>query len=154
GFDTRLEMFRDDLDFCWRAHGAGYRVHVVSDAVLYHRELSARRRRGGRGDRLRLRRLDRRNALYVLAVNLPLPRMLVVLAGCVAGSLLRAAWFLLTKQEDLAAAQAYGAGWLFLHPFRLWQGRRRRAAGRRAAYEAVRSYIAPGRTVPRVAENI
>jgi GT2 family glycosyltransferase len=154
GFDTRLTLFRDDLDFCWRAHGAGYRVHVVTDAVLYHRELAARRRRGDRADLPRLRRLNRRNALYVLAVNLPLLKMLGVLAGCVAGSLLRAAWFLLTKQKDLAAAQTYAVTWLFLHPVRLWQGRRRRAAGRRAAYDIVRSYIPSGRTVSRFAENI
>jgi GT2 family glycosyltransferase len=41
GFDTRLKLFRDDLDFCWRAQGAGYRVQVITDAVLYRRELSA-----------------------------------------------------------------------------------------------------------------
>jgi GT2 family glycosyltransferase len=154
GFDTRLKLFRDDLDFCWRAHGAGHRVQVVTDAVLYHRELSARRRRGERADGPRLRRLDRRNALYVLAVNLPLLRMLGVLSGCVAGSLVRASWFLLTKQEDLAAAQAYAVTWLFLHPIRLWQGRRRRAAERRAAYDAVRSYIPSGRLLSRLAEDI
>ncbi|HEX6452985.1 MAG TPA: glycosyltransferase [Trebonia sp.] len=154
GFDTRLKLFRDDLDFCWRAHGAGYRIHVVTDAVLYHRELSTRRRRGDRADLPRLRRLDRRNALYVLAVNLPLLPMLVVLAGCVAGSLLRAAWFLLTKQKDLAAAQAHAVAWLFLHPIWLWQGRRRRASGRRAAYEVVRSYIPSGRTMSRIAESM
>ena len=45
GFDTGLKLFRDDVDFCWRAQGAGYRVQVVTDAVLYHRELSA----GGAG---------------------------------------------------------------------------------------------------------
>ena len=158
GFDPRLNLFRDDLDFCWRAHGAGHRVQVVTDAVLYHRELSARRRRGGRETARRespgLRRLNRRNALYVLAVNLPLPQMLLVLAGCVAGSLLRALWFLLTKQKDLAQAHAFAVTWLLLHPFRLWQSRRDRAEGRRAAYNAVHTYIPSGRTLFRLAEGI
>ena len=45
GFDPRLRLFRDDVDFCWRVQAAGYRVQVVTDAVLYHREL----RRGGAG---------------------------------------------------------------------------------------------------------
>jgi GT2 family glycosyltransferase len=104
GFDTGLKLFRDDVDFCWRAQGAGYRVQVVTDAVLYHRELSARRRRDtANGEPRRLRQLDRRNALYVLAVNLPLLTMLRVMTGCVAGSLVRAAYFLMTKQLDLAA---------------------------------------------------
>ncbi|MBO0804880.1 MAG: glycosyltransferase [Nocardiopsaceae bacterium] len=169
GFDASLTLFRDDLDFCWRAHGAGYRVEVVTDAVLYHHELSARRRRssggspgdrgssgdrGSPGDRDQARRLNRRNALYVLAVNLPLPQMLGVMAGCVAGSLLRAVWFLITKQKDMAATQAYAVAWLFLHPVRLWRARRRRAADRRAAYDAVRSFIPSGRTLPRIAEGI
>ena len=68
---------------------AGYRVQVVTDAVLYHRELSARRRRDtANGEPRRLRQLDRRNALYVLAVNLPLLTMLRVVGrvrGRVAG---------------------------------------------------------------------
>ena len=45
GFDPRLKLFRDDVDFCWRVQAAGYRVQVVTDAVLYHRELP----RGGAG---------------------------------------------------------------------------------------------------------
>jgi GT2 family glycosyltransferase len=153
GFDTRLKLFRDDLDFCWRAQGAGYRVQVVTDAILYHRELSARRRRNA-GERQQLRRLDRRNALYVLAVNLPLVTMLRVMAGCVAGSMVRAAYFLLTKQLDLAAAQVYGVAGLAGHPVWLWRGRRRRAATRHEAYSAARSFIPPGRTLSRLAESV
>ena len=42
GFDSNLPLFRDDIDFCWRAHAAGYEVRVITDAVVYHRELSAR----------------------------------------------------------------------------------------------------------------
>src|SRR6201996_7204533 len=92
GFDDTLPLFRDDIDFCWRAHAAGYEVRVVTDAVVYHRELSARgvRRTPATGGHPRL--LDRRSALYVFAVHLPLWPMLGVLAGCVAGSLVRMAW--------------------------------------------------------------
>ena len=53
GFDTGLKLFRDDVDFCWRVQAAGYRVQVVTDAVLYHRELSARRRRPANGGHAR-----------------------------------------------------------------------------------------------------
>ena len=45
GFDPALRFFRDDVDFCWRVQAAGLRVQVVTDAILYHRELAARRRR-------------------------------------------------------------------------------------------------------------
>ena len=152
GFDSRLRMFRDDLDFCWRVQAAGYRVQVVTDAVLYHRELSARRRRPTEGGGAR--RLDRRNALYVLAVNLPLLAMLRIVGGAVIGSIIKAAYFAATKQLDMARAQAEAVGWLFLHPVRLWQARRRRAAGRADAYAAVRTFIPPARTLSRLAEKV
>jgi GT2 family glycosyltransferase/uncharacterized membrane protein YgcG len=152
GFDTELKLFRDDLDFCWRVQAAGYRVQVVTDAVLYHRELSARRRRPTEGGNAR--RIDRRNAIYVLAVNLPLLTMLRVVGGCVVGSLLRALYFLVTKQLDLASAHLFAVAGLFGHPIRLFRGRRRRAGGRAEAYGAVRSFIPPARTVFRIAENI
>ena len=84
GFDTSLRLLRDDLDFCWRVHARGYRVQVVTDAILYHRELTARRGRVPEGTTAR--RLDRRNALYVLAVNLPLLSMLWTMAGCIGGT--------------------------------------------------------------------
>ena len=45
GFDTGMALFREDVDFCWRVHAAGYRVRVITDAVVYHVEASARRRR-------------------------------------------------------------------------------------------------------------
>ena len=152
GFDTRLRLFRDDLDFCWRVQAAGYRVQVVTDAVLYHRELSARRRRPAEDNSTRT--LDRRNALYVLAVNLPLLTMLPLVGGAVVGSIVRAAYFALTKQLDMARAHAAAVGWLLFHPIRLWQARRRRAAGRAKAYAGLRTFIPPARTFSRVAERI
>ena len=152
GFDPGLRLFRDDLDFCWRVHAAGYRVQVVTDAVLYHQELSARRRRPTEGGTAR--RIDRQNALYVLTVNLPLLTMLRVVGGCVAGSLVRALYFLVTKQLDMAAAHLFGVVGLFGHPVRLFRGRRRRDAGRAEGYGAVRSFIPPARTLSRIAEKI
>ena len=48
GFDPAMTLFREDVDFCWRVHAAGYRVRVITDAVVYHVEASARRRRPAR----------------------------------------------------------------------------------------------------------
>jgi GT2 family glycosyltransferase len=152
GFDTHLRMFRDDVDFCWRVHSAGYRVQVVTDAILYHREMAARKGRHPEG--VSARRLDRRNALYVLAVNLPLLPLLAVLTGCVAGTLLRAAYLLLTKQGERAFDQLTALGELFGHPLRLWRARRRRAAGRGQGYSAVRIFIPRGRPLRQLGESI
>jgi GT2 family glycosyltransferase len=152
GFDPALRFFRDDVDFCWRVQGLGLRVQVVTDAILYHRELGARRRRPVDGGKAR--RLDRRNALWVLAVNLPLLTMLRVVGGSVIGSLFRAGYFLLTKQLDLSAAYAFSVLSLFAHPIKVIKGRSRRAAGIAEGYYAVRVFIPPARTLFRLAEKI
>ena len=153
GFDANLPLFRDDIDFCWRAHAAGYEVRVITDAVVYHRELSARqiRKTPATGGHPRL--LDRRSALYVFAVNLPLWPMLAIVAGCVAGSLVRAAYFLLTKQQRKAAAHLGAVAWLLRHPLLLRRERRRRAADRKHGYAVLRGQLPRGRTLGRLAES-
>jgi len=154
GFDPSLPLFRDDIDFCWRVHAAGHDVRVVTDAVVYHRELSARHsRRPGivAGGHPRL--LDRRSALYVFAVNLPFVPLLTVLGGCAAGSLLRATYFLLTKQQRRALGHLGALAWLFGHPLQIWRGRRRRAAGRKRAYAVLRPRLPHGKTLSRIAES-
>ncbi len=151
GFDPCLRLFRDDIDFCWRVQAAGARVQVVTDAVVYHHELAWRRRRPIDGGNAR--RLDRQSGLYVLAANLPLLAMLRVVGGCVAGSLVRAAYFLLTKQLDQAAAYAFSVLWLFGHPVRLFKARRRRARTMAEGYTAVRLFIQPARTPSKIAER-
>ena len=153
GFDPSLPLMRDDIDFCWRAHAAGYGVRVVTDAVVYHRELSARHIRkvtaGGGHPRL----LDRRGALYVFAANLPVGPMLAIVASCVASSLLRAAYFLLTKQQRRAWDHLGAVAWLLRHPVLLAHARRRRAAGRKHAWQLLRGQLPRGRTLARLAES-
>jgi GT2 family glycosyltransferase len=153
GFDANLPLFRDDIDFCWRAHAAGYEVRVITDAVVYHRELAARQIRNTPATGGHPRMLDRRSALYVFAVNLPLWPMLGVLAGCMAGSVVRAAWCLLTKQQRKAAAHLGAVAWLLRHPLLLRHERRRRAANRKHGYAVLRSQLPRARTLGRLAES-
>ncbi|HEV2537729.1 MAG TPA: glycosyltransferase [Streptosporangiaceae bacterium] len=154
GFDANLPLFRDDIDFCWRAYAAGYEVRVVTDAVVYHRELSARqvRKTPATGGHPQL--LDRRSALYVFAVNLPLWPMLAILTGCAAGSLVRAAYFVLTKQQRKAAAHLGAVAWLLRHPLLLRRERRHRAADRKHGYAVLRGQLPPGRPVGRLLESV
>ena len=153
GFDANLPLFRDDIDFCWRAHAAGYEVRVITDAVVYHRELAARQIRKTPATGGHPRMLDRRSALYVFAVNLPLWPMLGVLAGCMAGSVVRAAWCLLTKQQRKAAAQLGAVAWLLRHPLLLRHERSRRAANRKHGYAVLRDQLPRARTLGRLAES-
>jgi GT2 family glycosyltransferase len=153
GFDGNLPLFRDDIDFCWRVHAVGYDVRVVTDAVVYHRELAARQIRkvpvAGGHPRL----LDRRSALYVFAVNLPFGPMLAIMAGCVTGSVVRAAYFLLTKQQRKAWAHLGAIAWLLRHPALLWHARRRRAPNRKHGWGVLRDQLPKGRTLARLAED-
>ena len=153
GFDANLPLFRDDIDFCWRAHAAGYEVRVITDAVVYHRELAARQIRKTPASGGHPRMLDRRSALYVFAVNLPLWPMLGVLAGCMAGSVVRAAWCLLTKQQRKAAAHLGAVAWLLRHPLLLRHERSRRAANRKHGYAVLRDQLPRARTLGRLAES-
>ena len=142
GFDADLPLFRDDIDFCWRARAAGYEVRVITDAVVYHREMSARQSRKAPAAGGRPRMADRRGALYVFAVNLPLGPMITIVGGCVAGSLLRAAYFLVTKQQHKAWDQLGALAWLLRHPVRIWRARRRRAPHRKYGWSILRDQTA------------
>jgi GT2 family glycosyltransferase len=154
GFDANLPLFRDDIDFCWRAHAAGYEVRVVTDAVVYHRELAARQIRKAPATGGHPRMLDRRSALYVFAVNLPLWPMIAILTGCAAGSLVRAAYFILTKQQRKAAAHLGAVAWLLRHPLLLRRERRRRAADRKHGYAVLRGQLPRGRPLGRLLESV
>ena len=48
GFDEKLDLFRDDVDFGWRIHTAGQTVLVNTDAVVYHAQAAATERQIGR----------------------------------------------------------------------------------------------------------
>jgi GT2 family glycosyltransferase len=151
GFDTGMTLFREDVDFCWRVHQAGYRVRVITDAVVYHVEASARRRRPISIAR-RPDQLDRRNAMLTLLGNLPAMPMLTAAAGNLGLSLLRALFFLVAKRVAAGLDELAALGSVFGHPFRLLAMRRHRSQGRRAAYGRLRGDLPPGRSLRRIAE--
>jgi GT2 family glycosyltransferase len=151
GFDPGLRLFWEDTDFCWRVHAAGHRVRVITDAVIYHAEASARNRRPTSAAPRR-RRQDRASALLTLLANLPPGPMISALAGNLVLSALRTLFFLVAKRPAAALDEA-GAVWSVVgHPFRLLAARRRRSAGRRAAYSRLRAQLPAGRSVRRLAE--
>ncbi len=153
GFDPSMGLFREDVDFCWRVHAAGFRVRVITDAVVFHAQAAARRRRSvsvGRRPQL----LNRRNALLTLTGNLPLVPMLKSLAGNICVSFLRVLFFLVAKRVTAALDESAAVGSVLLHPLRLMRVRSMRARGRKAAYSRLRAEIPPGRSLRRVAEFV
>ena len=153
GFDPNLPLMRDDIDFCWRVHAAGYDVRVVTDAVVYHRDLSARQIRKAPAAGGHPRRLDRRGALYMFAVNAPLRPMLALVGMGLIGSLVRAGYFLLTKQQRKAWDHLGAVAWLLRHPVLLWRARCQRAATRKHAWSVLRGQLPRSRTLARLAES-
>ncbi|MFD6953601.1 glycosyl transferase family 2 [Nocardiopsis sp. TSRI0078] len=144
GFDRALPLFRDDIDFCWRVGGAGLRALLVTDAVAYHAEASARRRRPITATRNHPRRIDRRHAVFVLLANLPLGGMAAALVRNSVASLLRVVMYLLIKQPANALDEAAAITLVYLRPFRLVRARFRRRRDRRRTYSAIRPFLARG----------
>lgn len=72
GMDPRFFLYNEDLDFCWRAWLAGYRVVYVPGAVAYHVGQHSTRRIP-----YRALYFGRRNRLYTIFTNYPLPAAVV-----------------------------------------------------------------------------
>lgn len=129
GFDRRLPIFGNDIDFGWRAARRGHRSVVVPDAVAFHVEAA---HRGVRRTRVTggHRRAERRAALYTLLVNCSAAAFPVQLVRLLFGSLLRAVALVLVRAPGDAYEELLGLGGAYLHPVRILTGRlaRRRAA--------------------------
>src|SRR5580693_464463 len=148
-----MALFGEDVDFCWRVQAAGYRVRVITDAVVFHAQAATRGRRSisvVRGARL----LQRRNGLVTLLGNLPFGAMLISLAGNLMLSLARTIFYLVAKRPGAALDESAAVLGVIGHPLRLAKARRRRARGRRAAYSRLRGDLPAGHTIRRMAEFV
>jgi GT2 family glycosyltransferase len=141
GFDPRLPIFRDDIDFGWRANLAGHPVVVHPDAIVQHAEAAAhgRRRLGATRDRAHL--VDRRNALYVLLANAPASHVPFVYVRILLGGLSRALGFLFGKQPALAGEELLAVLGVLARPDRVFRARRRRAKARAVEPAALRPFF-------------
>lgn len=140
GFDVDFGLFREDVDFCWRAHAAEHRVVVTTDAVMFHAEAAARDRREiGMTTESPLRR-DRRNALYVLLANLPTGAMLRCLLRNVFGALLRALYLMAVKQPGVAHDELGAIGDVLRSPGRLRRARAARVRNRARVHRSIRRF--------------
>ena len=124
GFDPALPLFRDDLDFCWRAHRMGERVLVATDAVIHHREASAH---GRRADAVapRPHRADREAAVHVLLAQATALVAPFVALRLFLGSLIRSGVYLLGKDVAGARDEVGAVLTVALHPSSLRSSRAR-----------------------------
>ncbi|MGC5013322.1 glycosyltransferase [Streptosporangium sp. DT93] len=155
GLDPALPLFRDDLDLCWRVRAAGYRVQNVTRAVAWHAEAATRRRRRITASGDHPRRLDRRNALFVVMANLPSRALPWALVRNLLGCLARTVLFLVAKQPANALDEFLAFGSVFGHPVRIIRARRARATGRRPGQVAAGRLLTPsGAGYRRLADRV
>lgn len=154
GFDPMLPLYRDDIDFCWRATRAGYRVQVVTEAVVYHAEAASRLRRSVHATASHARFADRRHGMYSLATNLPLGLAAFALVRTTLASALRAVGWLLAKQIAYAFDELAALVLVVVRPDLVVRGRvARHRLSRR--WRDVRMLMPPrGAGVRRVGERI
>ena len=144
GFDKNLELFRDDVDFGWRARVAGHSVIVASDAVGYHAQAAASERRTVDVKGALLHRpllLDRRNAAYVLLANASMWALPMLSLQLLAGALFRSVGYLFAKLPGYASDEILAILTLIIHPTELLAARRARKKSRFISGAAVKAFI-------------
>ncbi|MCM2390066.1 glycosyltransferase [Streptomyces albipurpureus] len=146
GFDRRLPLMRDDVDFCWRAHQAGHRVLVAPEAVLHHAEAASRERRtvdcAGRSS-ASPHRVAKAAAVYTLLTNTRLAALPYVLLRIALGTAVRTLAYLLGKAPGHAIDEIGGLFGTLLRPERIIAARRRRARARTADARELRPLFPP-----------
>ena len=146
GLDPNLTLFRDDVDFGWRARAAGHSVMVATGAVAFHAQASANERRTVEVDGAFLHRpllLDRRNAAYVLLSNSSwwmLPWLVVQILGT---AIARAVGYLLAKLPGYAGDEILAVGSLLVRPGLIIAARKVRKKQRFVSARVIAEFIPP-----------
>ena len=146
GLDPNLTLFRDDVDFGWRARAAGHSVLVATAAVAFHAQASATERRIVEVDGAFLHRpllLDRRNAAYVLLANSSwwiLPWLAVQLLGT---AIARAIGYLIAKLPGYAADEILAVGAVIAKPGVIIAARKVRRKQRFVSARVIAVFIPP-----------
>ncbi|MFF9583366.1 glycosyltransferase [Streptomyces achromogenes] len=157
GFDRLLPLMRDDVDLCWRAHTAGYRVLIAPDAVVRHAEAASRERRAvdcaGRTT-ASPHKVDKAGAVYTLLVNTRTAALPWVLLRLVLGTVLRTLAYLVGKVPGQALDEIRGLLGTLLRPERIIAARRRRGPSHIDKGELRALFPPPGATVRATVEQI
>ncbi|MDX6256124.1 MAG: hypothetical protein QOJ11_2458 [Frankiales bacterium] len=155
GFDPRLPLFRDDLDFGWRANLAGYRVEVVTDAVVHHAQAAAAGHRRLAATRDFPRRVDRRNAMFTVLANASPLGLALGLPRLALATVLRVLLFLLTRRPLLAIDELAAYVRLVRSTGALFTARRTRAPLVAVPRRSLRPMMAkPGARLRAIGEHI
>jgi GT2 family glycosyltransferase len=142
GYDPRLALFRDDVDFGWRANAAGHRVVVVPDAKVRHARAATLGKRPLAAAHGSAHGADRRHALAVLLTNLPALAAFAAAPRLLVGAFFRTVGFLLTRQVAEARDEVAAVWWNLTHLPDLLRARRRARATRAVPWSSLRPLFA------------
>ncbi|HEX7106180.1 MAG TPA: glycosyltransferase, partial [Acidothermaceae bacterium] len=143
GLDRALPLFRDDIDFGWRANLAGHRVVACSQAVVYHAQAAAAGVRRIDSASPYPRRVDRQAALRTMVVNASPAWLPWIAARLLVASLVRALAFVVTKRPLDAWDETRAALAVFGRPRALAKARSARRKRWVAPHADVRRLFAP-----------
>ncbi|MGZ4460363.1 MAG: glycosyltransferase [Nocardioidaceae bacterium] len=143
GFDRRLPMFGNDIDFGWRAARAGHRTLVVPDAVVFHAEAAHRGLRRTDVTTHTFHRAERKAALYTLLTNCRARALPFQAVRLLLGSFIRAIGLLLVRAPGDAMEELTAAGATYLRFDRILVGRSRRRRAASVPAKDVRHLLAP-----------
>ena len=131
GLDPALPVFRDGVEFGWRAHAAGHRVVTCPQAEFTHRQVG---RAGLREDSVigsRPGKLDRRLGMLVVVGHARPAALPFVWIRLVLSCLVRSVGYLLGKVPGRSVDELTALGSFVAHPGRI-HAYRRRVRSRRA----------------------
>jgi len=158
GLDPNLTLFRDDVDFGWRARAAGHSVMVATAAVAFHAQASATERRVVEVDGAFLHRpllLDRRNAAYVLLANSSWWILPWVVIQLFSSAVARSIGYLLAKLPGYASDEILAVGAVIVKPGSIIAARKVRKKQRFVSARVIAEFIPPRWSQIRLAsENI
>ena len=146
GLDQNLALFRDDVDFGWRARTAGHSVIAATSAVAFHAQASATERRRIDVEGALLHRpllLDRRNAAYVLLANSSWWMIPWISLQLFSSAIARAVGYLLAKLPGYASDEILAFTTLILRPGKILEARKVRKKQRFVSARVVATYIPP-----------
>lgn len=148
-FDARLEGHQDDLDFCWRARLAGFRVLMAPAAVARHRGVSAQDVRSGRELLRGPRYFAERAALVTMLRNYGLRSLLVFLPLYTVFTLFRLATLAITRRFEDAIEVLAAIGWNLAHLPGTLRARFRAQSLRVVRDDAIRRFMTSPFRLPR-----
>jgi GT2 family glycosyltransferase len=114
-FDERLDTRHEDLDFCWRARIAGFRVLMTPLARARHRDASVAGERPPERHRRSERYYEERAAIVAMLKNYSLPSLLWLLPLAVMVGVVRLAYMTITRRFDGALDLLAAWGWNAVH---------------------------------------